>query len=552
VGSPALSHGVDPAPVVDTARAAAARWRSLPLYEKARLLRGCIRGVVRNARTWTERACREAGIDPGAPLSGEPLLSGPVVSVRFLRILAEGLERGGVPPHGGLGGAPGGRVTARVLPLSVWDRILYRGVHGSVWMQPGLPASQGADGRDGGVALVLGAGNIQSIPVFDAIEQLVVRNRVVILKMNPLVSWLTPILRDALWPLVEPGYLAIVDGDARTADAFVRHPAVDAIHLTGSHKTYDAIVWGAQPEERSRRKASGSPRVDKPFTAELGSVTPVLVVPGAWSAGDLRRQAENLASMVAHNASFNCTSAKVAVVASRWPQKDAFLRELRAAFRAIPPRVAYYPGAFARHAAVVRTYPRAEGVGEPAADALPWTLLPEVPAHPGEYALTEEAFCSVLALCELDAATPGEFLPLAVSFANDDVWGTLSCAILVDPASRRLLGPAFEEAVADLRYGAIGINLWPGVIFGLGSTTWGAFPGHRPEDIRSGIGAAHNALGFDHAERSVVEGPFRPWPKPPWFANHRTLRALAEHLLRFEASPSILRLPLLFAAAVRG
>jgi acyl-CoA reductase-like NAD-dependent aldehyde dehydrogenase len=420
-------------------------------------------------------------------------------------------------------------------------------------MLPGRSAAKHVGvGDEAGIALVLGAGNIQSIPVFDALQQLVVENRGVILKMNPLLSWLTPILRDALRPLVEPGYLEIVDGGPAAAAAFIEHPDVAVIHLTGSHRTYDSIVWGAEPEERARRKAERSPRVTKKIIAELGSVTPVLVVPGDWSRGDLRRQAENVASMVAHNASFNCNSAKVIALASRWPLKGSFLSSLKDAFRAIPPRRAYYPGAEERHAAFVRRYPRAEFIGNAPPGALPWTIIPDVEPSSGEYALTEEAFCSVLALCELEGETPGDFWPRAIAFANESVWGTLSCSVLIDGASRRRLGADFEDGLAELRYGAIGINLWPGVIFGLGSATWGAFPGHPPEDIRSGSGIAHNALGFVHAERSVVEGPFRPWPKPPWFAGHRTLRDLAERLLRFEASPSVLRLPGIFSAALRG
>ncbi len=543
--SPPLSR------VIERLESAAPRWRALPLPEKARLLRRSIEGIVACARRWTETACRAAGIDPSSPLSGEPLLSGPVVSVRYLRILAEGLEHGGTLPHRGLRETPGGRIAARVLPLSFWDRVLYRGVRGEVWMRPGCPASQ-RDPEGRGIALVLGAGNIQSIAIFDAAYQLVGKNRVVALKMNPVISWLTPILVEALHPLVEPGYLAIVDGGPEVAAFFVEHPSVEALHLTGSHRTYDAIVWGADPEERARRKAARRPKVSKPLAAELGSVTPVLVVPGAWTRGDLRRQAWNVASMVAHNASFNCNSAKVLLLAAGWPLKGEFLQELREAFRAIPPRTAYYPGARERHTEFVRRYPRAERIGNARDGALPWTVATGVPPRPDEYALTEEAFCSFLAVSEIDADGPAEFLARAVPAANDAVWGTLACAVLIDPATRRALGGTFERAVEDLRYGAIGINLWPGVIFGLGSATWGAFPGHPPEDIRSGAGVAHNALRFEHPERSVVEGPFRPWPKPPWFADHRALRALGERLLRFEASPSIWRLPGLFAAALRG
>jgi hypothetical protein len=46
--------------------------------------------------------------------------------------------------------------------------------------------------------------------------------------------------------------------------------------------------------------------VTRRITSELGCVTPVIVVPGAWSPGELAYQAENVATMVAINASCNC------------------------------------------------------------------------------------------------------------------------------------------------------------------------------------------------------------------------------------------------------
>ena len=80
--------------------------------------------------------------------------------------------------------------------------------------------------------------------------------------------------------------------------------------------------------------------------------------------------------------------------------------------------------------------------------------------------------------------------------------------------------------------------MWPGVIYGLVSPTWGAYPGHTPEDIQSGVGVVHNAFLFDHPEKSIVRAPFRIRPTPAWFGDHRNLRALGERLVDFEASPS--------------
>ena len=76
---------------------------------------------------------------------------------------------------------------------------------------------------------------------------------------------------------------------------------------------------------------------------------------------------------------------------------------------------------------------------------------------------------------------------------------------------------AVERAIADLRYGSIGFNVWHGVAFALGSTTWGAYPGHPRTDIQSGCGWWER--GHVRPAREVGRaGPFRSRPKPPWFA----------------------------------
>ena len=61
-----------------------------------------------------------------------------------------------------------------------------------------------------------------------------------------------------------------------------RHPGVDTLHITGADRTYDAIVYGTGPEGAERRRRD-DPVLHKPFSAELGNLTPIIVVPGRWS-----------------------------------------------------------------------------------------------------------------------------------------------------------------------------------------------------------------------------------------------------------------------------
>jgi acyl-CoA reductase-like NAD-dependent aldehyde dehydrogenase len=535
-------------------------WVQVGIAERAALLRRAIAGVLEVADEWVRAACAAKGLDPQQPAAGEEWVSGPMTTVRNLRLLAEALDHGGAPPPVRLRSREDGQLVADVFPQTLLDRLVYSGMRVEVWIEPGQPASQGALYREkargvhrpGRVALVLGAGNISSIAPLDAVSKLFVDDEVVVLKMNPVNDYLAPLFRRAFRDLVEPGFLEIVTGGAEAGEYLCHHPQIGSVHLTGSDRTHDRIVWGAEDGEQQRRKALGQPRLDKPVTSELGCVTPVLVVPGHWTDGELDYQARNVASMVVHNASFNCTAAKVIVLARGWSQRQAFLDRLHETFAALPPRRAYYPGAEDRYRAFRERYPGARAFGAGGPRIVPWTVIPNVPPNAGEYALTREAFCGVLAEVSLDVSDSVAFLREAVPFVNEHVWGNLSAVVLVDDRTRRRHAGEVETALAALRYGGVGLNVWTGANFALGVATWGAYPGNTLANVRSGIGVMHNTMLFDHPQKSIVRGPFRMWPKPVWFADHRTLHLVGRLATVFEADPSVARLAPLVWAALRA
>ncbi|MGF0175702.1 hypothetical protein ACQF36_36055 [Streptomyces sp. Marseille-Q5077] len=126
------------------------------------------------------------------------------------------------------------------------------------------------------------------------------------------------------------------------------------------------------------------------------------------------------------------------------------------------------------------------------------------------------------------------------------------------------MGPALDEANAELRYGTVALNAWTGVGHLTATATWGAFPGHTLDDVQSGVGVVHNALLLDGPERTVVRGPFRPAPrsflhgepvmspKPPWLVTNRTAATTGRLLADFAAAPRWSALPRIFASALRG
>lgn len=517
------------------------QWAAVSIPDRIRYLERCVDAVSAVAADWALVACQAKGIDPTAPLAGEEWLIGPAALVATLQALIRSLRAGGQPQPLKLSQRHD-QAIAHVFPDNGLDRLLWRGFAGEVWLAPGQPATQArvyqTPNPAGHLTLVLGAGNVSAIAPLDALYKLIAENAVVLLKLNPVNDYLGIILERALAPLQEAGYLAIVYGDADLGRYLCQHLLVDTIHITGSHRTYEAIAHSLS--------------IPKPLTAELGCVTPVLVVPGNWSASDLAFQARHVASMVVHNASFNCAAAKVLVTAKGWAQRDLFLDYLRRELTQTPLRRAYYPGATARYQTFLEKYPQAQTFGEADEGTLPWMLISNIPAQSSEYALSEEAFCGVLAEVSLEAADPKGFLAAAVTFANEQIWGNLACTVLIDGKTQRQCRVELDTAIAQLRYGAIGINLWAGVIFGIPACTWGAFPENSPANIQSGQGVVHNAYLFDYPQKSVVSAPFRIFPTPPWFARHRSLLAMAKHYTNLQAQPSLSTLLQVFWAALRG
>jgi Aldehyde dehydrogenase family len=552
---------------VEELRAHADEWTALSLSERITLVEELQRDIARVAERWVALSLQAKGIAPGEPTAGEEWITGPYLVLRNLRLLRRSLAdiaiHGRPKIPGGVSTRSNGQVVARIFPGDVWDRILYRGFTGDVWMQPGvtlegLLATQGEAYREGGgggkVVVVLGAGNLSSIAPMDALYKLFVEKHVVLLKMNPVIAYLGPVIAEGFRALIVRGFFHLVYGGATEGEYLCRHEGVDEIHVTGSDRTHDAIVFGPGGEG-ARRKAERRPLLMKKITSELGNVTPVIVVPGTWSPADLAFHAANLATQLVYNSGFNCVTTRMVVTWAGWPQRDAFLAALRKVLAAIPPRQAYYPGAEERCAAFVAMHPEAEKYGGRSSGRLPWTFIPNLdPARDGEICFTTEAFCSLMGETALAADSVVEFVDRAVAFVNERVWGTLASGLIVHPASLREPGvaAAVERAVADLHYGTIVLNHWPAVGYAMGASPWGAYAGSDLFNVYSGIGTVHNSLMFSRVQKTVFWGPFRAWPTPPWFVTCRTAHVIGRRLTRFEAQPSVWRLVGVMAAAVRG
>jgi acyl-CoA reductase-like NAD-dependent aldehyde dehydrogenase len=541
-------------------------WVALSVRERIAIVERLIRDFNAMAPRWVAASIQAKEIAPDSPAVGEEWGAGAWTLMRLLRQTRQALadiEAGG-KPHipGPVTTRPDGQLVAQVFPQTTYDKLFFTGLTAQIWMEPGvtaaeLPSTQAviyADKqRSGKVALVLGAGNVSSIAPTDVLYKLFVEDQVVVLKMNPVNAYLGPLIEECFGALIEPGYLRVAYGGAAEGAYLCGHPGVDEIHITGSDKTFNAIVFGPGPEGEARR-AANQPLLHKRITGELGNVSPVIVVPGPWSASDIAYQAEHLASMLTNNAGFNCNATRVIVQHAGWSQRQQLLAKMREILASVPPRMAYYPGARARHQAFLAAHPEAVQLGGAKGDELPWTLIEGVnPAQTDDIVFNTEAFCSLFAETALEAGSVAEYIDRAVAFANDDIWGTLNATVLVHPQSLKdpAVAAAVERAVANLRHGTVGVNYWAGTGFVLGTTTWGAFPGHPLTDIQSGCGVVHNTLMFARPQKSVMRAPFRSVPTPPWFVTRRSGRAVFERLTRLEASPSPAKVPGIIAAALR-
>jgi len=483
-------------------------WIETPVEKRIEYLREIRDHVHRLAESWVQVCCEIKGLDPKSQRAGEEWAMGPMIVLRNLRLMERQLT---TPPR------EGGRIV-RSLPEDSWDLFQWAIFKGETWSAPEFRQDFQVQGK---VGLVLGAGNVSSISATDLIYKMFIENQVVLLKMNPVHEQLGPLLEEAFAPLIRDGFLRFAYGGADVGAAACKHPRVEALHVTGSHFTYEAI-----------RASVGE---DKPITAELGCISPVIVVPGLWSSRHLAYQARHVAGMLTTNGGFNCNAAQVLITSRQWPQREAFLNEVRRALSKVPARPAFYPGSVDRHKSLLTSYPQAEQLGPPGMDSIPWTLISGLSPDADERGFREEAFCGTLYEVALDVAYP-DFLSSATAFANDRLWGNLSATILISPDSQRNL--PWRRALEELRYGAIGVNIWAGMVFALVNLPWGAYPGNTPKDIQSGVDFVHNTANVANIEKAVLHAPFWSLLRMPWQSGFPRMRSFAKALTDFEYKPN--------------
>lgn len=548
---------------INDLRAGLPSWVGLPAAERAALLRAARRRVVAESEELAAATCAAKGISRDGPYAGEAVAEVSLIAtvLRASETVFGNIARGkDLLPASAIRERPDGQAEARVVPANPMEQVQSAlwGLRVDVRMLPGHTAHetlletrapyQGKAPRNPGVALVLGGGNYVFMPVVDMLQVMLSGGSVVLLKLNPANDYIAPYLERMFAEFVERDWLRLVRGGPDVVRALAHDPRIDRIHMTGGKPTYDALVWGDDGLAEQRR-AQDSPLLDKPFTAELGGVSPCIVAPGPWSKADIRRQAGRICWQKLANAGHVCSATQILVVPDEWRHTDALLEEIRRLMADLPPRQPYYPRTQQRLDRALADCPQVEALHPPDRRLIATGLDPGSDAR----LFSEEAFADLLGVVRLPGRSVPKYLAAAVAFANDRLAGNLAAMLLAHPQTLREHTAAVEGAIDDLAYGIVGLNESPNMSLAANACgTWGAFPGNTPADIGSGIGVAVNALMFAAPQKTVVRGSFRPLVKPLTDATHRQVESVSAALLRITGDDDLRALPSLLLGMLRG
>ncbi len=531
-------------------------WAATPISKRLEILDQIKRDFLSIMNEWVSISLENKGVSQSAPSSSDEWIAGPFPVVRYIRILRDSLfdiETKGLPEiPGPIKTKKDGTLVVQVFPQTFYEKLFFGGITYEVWMQPGenletLKSNQAniyKTKNKAKLALILGSGNFSAQTAMDILYKCFVENRVVIYKTNPANSYLRPFLEKTFQVLIKINVLRIEDGGAEVGAFLTSHPLVGEIHHTGSRPTFELI-------KESLKNAA----IEKRLTAELGNVGPYIIVPGPWNDRDVAYHAEQLVSTFVANAGFNCSTPRMLILDSKWEKRSRFLDEIRSLLNKVPLRKAFYPGAQKRYADFLEEHPKSETIGIPGENELPWTIITDVdPEKEFDVCFSIEPFCSIISETSLNSENVVNFLKNSTVFANEKLCGSLVATIIIHPKLLKdpAIAEAFEQSIADLKFGSIGINYWGGTSYLAVVTPWGAFQEINGGETESGVGVVNNALFLANTQKTVLRAPFRIRPKPVWFLSRLDNATEAfQKLTKFEANPSFWKVPSILWTALK-
>lgn len=537
-------------------------WLQVSLDERIALLATLRRALADAEERWITTSLESKGLAPGGYGEGEERTWFTTLT-RALRLLHQALsdvrDHGRPQLPGGLTARPNGQVVVPVLPISRYDAAILPRMTGEVWIEPGLTAAEALQqqasvyqtpAEHGRVGLVLNASTSSFLPITDIVHKLFVANEVVALKLHPTQAALTSLFEETFRSLLDYGVVRLIYGD-RDLDAYLcAHPLIDTIHFSGADAAFDALVFG-EGQEGAERRARHEPVLKKPFSGEVGNVTPVLVVPGPWSDDDLHHHAILLVRAFVCNAAYVSAAPRLIVQHRGWRQRDSFLAAFEQVLARVPTRQAPFPEARRQLDALLNAHARAHRIGQANMDHLPWTVIPDLtPSALDADCFVRTMFCPAVGELALDAKDAAAFIDAAVEFLNQRVRGTLATTILIHPRTLRdrRVRAAFERALNDLQYGTVAINAVAQQAVLAGVLPWGAFTVTASNGWSGGKVA--NPLMLPRPQKSILRGSFRI-PRMFLSVDPQHNIEVCKAITRLEQSPSPWRLAQLLRLTLR-
>jgi hypothetical protein len=282
------------------------QWINLGLEHKIKILDQLMEDFNHVAKDWVDLSLQAKGVPKNSFGEGEEWFNIAISNrlIRLYRSTLEEIKKQGVPSiPGPITTNLNGQLSVQVFPQTYIDRLLLLGTTCQIIMPPGINQDELLENqasvyrreqREGKITLVLGAGNTSFLIPGDILAKLFGEGHVIIFKPNPINEYLGPLVEYAFRSLIEPGYMRVIYGGAQQGAYLSHHDLVADLHMTGSHHTFETIVFGPG-EEGAQHKTAREPQLNKRFTAELGNIlsgsqvgdpVPELASPGSPQPGD--------------------------------------------------------------------------------------------------------------------------------------------------------------------------------------------------------------------------------------------------------------------------
>ena len=537
---------------ISTLRTKSKEFNSINNIQLASMLDETISNIKEVSYFWAT-ICSDNKGTTKTPAEGEEWLGGPFASVLATQYYIKSLTNDDDLDEGNFNNSEN---SFKVFPNNFIERITFPFINAKVYFNKSMSFEdinkfRGFSKRydiEPSITLVLGAGNFSSIPYLDVLYHLITRRSVILLKLNPVNDYLKPVFEKVFKNFIERGYIIVTNGNINESKYMATHPGINHIHLTGSDKTYEDIVYGREltGNERSIKTV---PKVNsKPITSELGNVTPIIIHPGKWSTSDIKYQARKIVTGKLNNNGFNCIAAQVVVLPDGWGHTETLIKYVKYYMNKAKDRKAYYPDSIERLTKLEKdkSYERVNSLS-----CTTPHLTREIKAY-NKYEL-DEVWSSTIYFRKIAYSNAEDYVKKSIDYCNNELWGNLGVSVIIKNHNNKFNKHITNSYIENLKYGTIAINEWAAIGYIIPQLPWGGFPGNKDNDIQSGQSVVHNSMLFESPLKGIVETKFRisRLIDPPWFITNRKSRRLFMNLTYFQINNTKINLiKLIFSALI--